>query len=83
MSAPLKLVKPRPRIRNKEGKIVGVICARCSHERFPYMKACPKCDDTALRDLDTSTNDLKLESWALLLGWLALLARVMALRTAA
>lgn len=55
----LRLVKPRARIKG------GITCGKCGHERFKFMKSCPRCDDTALRGLDTSTNELTLKSWPL------------------
>lgn len=70
MTSHLRLVTSRPRIRNKSGEIVGVVCTRCGHERFPFMKDCPRCEDTAFRDLDTSMNELKLRGW---IGWMTLL----------
>ena len=52
MKTNLRLVRPRPRIKG------GITCSRCGHERFKFMKSCPRCDDQALRELDTSTKEL-------------------------
>lgn len=49
---PFYLVRKRTPIPN------GITCSRCNHERPPRLKSCPKCEDTALRDLDTSTKAL-------------------------
>lgn len=54
----VKIPKPRARIPG------GITCHRCGHERFKFMPACPKCEDAVFRDLDTSTNELKLKVWA-------------------
>lgn len=48
----LYVVRKRPPIPD------GITCHTCGHERPPHMKTCPKCEDTAIRDLDTSTKAL-------------------------
>lgn len=48
----LHVVRKRPPIPG------GVTCPVCKHERFPYMKTCPKCEDATMRDFDTSTKEL-------------------------
>lgn len=46
------MTKARPKIKG------GITCTRCGHERFKFMKSCPKCNYLVLSDLDTSTKKL-------------------------
>lgn len=72
MSEPTKLRIVRPRAGIKG----GITCTRCGHERFKFMKTCPRCDDQVLRELDTSTKDLKMAAWLTHIVWLGVLGRM-------